>query len=275
MDTSNDLSKLCVHTITTGNWSVAQAASGYARAGVRGVTVWRDALTETTPAKAGDLFRRAGLTVVSLCRGGFFAHPDKASRERALEDNRAAIMQASELGAPLVVLVCGAHPKQSLEESRRQIAEGIQAVIPLASDLGVKLAIEPIHPMFADSRSAVNTLKQANDMADAINSPFVGVAIDVYHVWWDPELEREIARCGRNKKIFAYHISDWKTPTHDMLFDRGLMGEGCIPIRKISRWVEEAGFDGFHEVEIFSHLYWKEDPTKFIDKIVAAYKSHG
>ena len=126
-------------------------------------------------------------------------------------------------------------------------------LLPEAKAAGVKLAIEPLHPMYADTRSAINTLAQANDMAEALNSPWVGVAVDVYHLWWDPALENEIERCGRNNNLLAFHICDWKSPTIDMLNDRGLMGEGCIPIRKIRSWVEEAGFNGFIEVEIFSN----------------------
>jgi sugar phosphate isomerase/epimerase len=147
-------------------------------------------------------------------------------------------------------------------------------VIPYAQSASVKLAIEPLHPMYADRRSAVNTLEQANDMAEQINSPTVGVAVDVYHLWWDPALQKEIARCGTNNHIFAFHICDWKTPTTDLLLDRGLMGEGCINIKQIRGWVEQAGFDGFHEVEIFSTKYWEEDQSLFLNKIKQAYLDH-
>ena len=126
--------------------------------------------------------------------------------------------------------------------------------------------------MYADSRSAINTLSQANDMAEELNSPWVGVAVDVYHLWWDPFLEKEIKRCGENKNLAAFHICDWKTPTTDMLLDRGLMGEGCIPLKKIRSWVEDAGFTGFNEVEIFSTAWWKEDQSAFLNKIIKAYK---
>jgi sugar phosphate isomerase/epimerase len=165
-------------------------------------------------------------------------------------------------------------PGQPLEESRKQIKEGIQAVLPYAEKAGVKLAIEPLHPMYADSRSAINTLGQANDMAEQINSPWVGVAVDVYHLWWDPQLEQEIARCGKNGHLYAFHICDWKTPTIDLLNDRGLMGEGCINIKQIRSWVEKAGFTGFHEVEIFSNTYWAGDQSAFLKKIKEAYLQH-
>jgi sugar phosphate isomerase/epimerase len=128
--------------------------------------------------------------------------------------------------------------------------------------------------MYADTRSAINTLRQANDMASAIGSNWVGVAVDVYHLWWDPELEHEISRCGKDGHLFAFHICDWNVPTVDLLNDRGLMGEGCIPVRKIRGWVEAAGFKGFNEVEIFSNRWWKEDQSTFLEKIISAYFHH-
>jgi sugar phosphate isomerase/epimerase len=266
-----DTSKLCIHTITTKPWPVEEAIEQYSASGVKGITVWRQALEN----RAIDQIRRrigeAGLTTVSLCRGGFFAGVDQAARQAAIEDNLRAIDEAAELGAPLIVLVCGALPKQSLAESRRQIRDGIAAILPHASACGVKLGVEPLHPMYADSRSAINTLKQANDICDQLASPFVGVAIDVYHLWWDPELQAEIHRCGQAGRIFAFHICDWRTPTEDILNDRGLMGEGCIPIRAIRGWIEDAGFDGFHEVEIFSNRYWGQEQAAFLEKIKEAY----
>ena len=267
-----DLSGLCLHTITTRPWNIEQAAKYYASAGVKGITVWRDTLEGRNIAHTGKMLRDHNLTIVSLCRGGFFACKDRLKRQNALDDNRRAVEEAFELGTNKLVLVCGADPLQSLNESRKQIYDGIAAIVPEANAAGVQLAIEPLHPMYADTRSAINTLKQANDMAEALNSSTVGVAVDVYHLWWDPDLEREIARCGRQGHLFAFHISDWKTPQTDMLMDRGLMGEGCIPLRKIRAWVESAGFSGFNEVEIFSNIYWQEDQSGFLDKIIKAYR---
>jgi sugar phosphate isomerase/epimerase len=269
-----DLSQLCVHTITTKPWVIETAARNFSEAGVAGITVWRDALQGKDIRKVGHLLRDSNLRVVSLCRGGFFPQTDYRERMLAIDDNLKAIEEAEALGAPLIVLVCGASIGQSLEESRKQIAEGIEAILPSATAANIKLAIEPLHPMYADTRSAINTLAQANDMAEQINSPMVGVAIDVYHLWWDPALQTEIARCGRNNNIFAFHICDWKTPTTDLLLDRGVMGEGCINIRQIRSWVEQAGFDGFHEVEIFSKKYWEEDQSHFLSKIKKAYLDH-
>ncbi|MEX2231865.1 MAG: sugar phosphate isomerase/epimerase family protein [Cyclobacteriaceae bacterium] len=269
----SDLSQLCIHTITTKPWSIEEASRNFAASGVRGITVWRDALAGRNIRQTGQMLRDQGLEIVSLCRGGFFPDVDKTKRNTAVADNKKAIDEAAELGTTMVVLVCGAEPRQPLEDSRKQIQEGIQTLLPYAAAAGVKLAIEPLHPMYADTRSAINTLAQANDMAEALKSPWVGVAVDVYHLWWDPTLEQEIKRCGQHKNLLAFHICDWNVPTTDLLNDRGLMGEGCIPIRKIRGWVEETGFSGFYEVEIFSNKFWSEDQGEFLKKIISAYEN--
>lgn len=268
------ISQLCIHTITTKPWNIEEAAAKFSAAGVKGITVWRDALQGRNIPQTGQLLRDHDLTIVSLCRGGFFTSTNAIKRKKAIDDNRRAIEEAYNLGAPMIVLVCGADHGQPLEESRKQIRDGIAAVIPDAAAAGVKLAIEPLHPMYADSRSAINTLSQANDMAEELQSVFVGVALDVYHLWWDPMLENEIKRCGKNGNLAAFHICDWKVPTTDMLNDRGLMGDGCIPVKKIRSWVEATGFKGFNEVEIFSNTYWKENQDDFLTKIITAYKEH-
>jgi sugar phosphate isomerase/epimerase len=174
----------------------------------------------------------------------------------------------------LIVLVCGSAPGQPLPESRKQIAEGVAALLPDCQASGVKLAIEPLHPMYADSRSAINTLGQANDLVESLGTAHVGVAVDVYHVWWDPSLENEIARSGRLGALFACHVCDWRTPTLDLLNDRGLMGEGSIPIRQIRAWMEAAGFLGFIEVEVFSNRLWSQDQDHYLADIVRSYRNH-
>jgi sugar phosphate isomerase/epimerase len=268
------LDRLCIHTITTKPWAIETSAEKFSKAGVKGITVWRDTLAGRDIKKTGQLLRDQGLSVVSLCRGGFFPAATATDRAKALDDNRKAIEEAHALGAPHIVLVCGAVPGQSLVESRRQIVDGIAALLPQCQAAGVKLAIEPLHPMYADARSAVNTLGQANDMVEQLRTPYVGVAVDVYHLWWDPTLEAEIARCGKLKALLAYHVCDWRTPTTDLLLDRGLMGEGCIPLRQIRAWVEATGFKGFNEVEVFSNRLWAMDQDEYLRKIVQAYKDH-
>jgi sugar phosphate isomerase/epimerase len=266
-----DFSRLCVHTITTKPWPLAEAVKHYAAAGVKGITVWRQALEGLDPAAAGRMIREQGLTVVSLCRGGFFTAATAAGRREAVSDNLRCIELAAAVGAPHIVLVCGAVPGQPLAESRRQIAEGIAAIAPAAAAAGVRLAIEPLHPIYAADRSAINTISQARAICRQIASPWVGLALDVYHIWWDDALEQEIAACGREKSLFAFHVCDWKLTMLDPLNDRGLMGEGCIPLRQIRGWVEAAGFAGFHEVEIFSNLYWAGDQHAFLARIQEAY----
>lgn len=270
----NDISRLCIHTITTKPWAIERSAEEFGRAGIGGISVWRDTLEGRDIAKTGDLIRSHGLDIVSLVRGGFFPSLDAARRKNAIEDNRKAIDEAEALGAPMVVLVCGAEPRIPMEQSRDQIKAGLESILPYAEQANVKLAIEPLHPMYADTRSAINTLEQANDMAEYFNSDYIGVAIDVYHLWWDPHLEKEIYRCGQHDNIFAFHVCDWLSPTTDMLNDRGLMGDGCIPIKQIREWVESTGYDGFIEVEIFSNKHWAEDQHEFLEKILRAYKDY-
>ena len=269
-----DLSRLCIHTITTKPWPIETAIERFSAHGVAGMTVWRDALDGRDIAATGQRIRDAGMAVVSLCRGGFFPAETDVGRQAAIDDNRRAIDEAAALGAPLVVLVCGAVPGQPLAVSRAQIRAGIEAVLPHAQAAGVKLGVEPLHPLYADSRSAINTMAQANDICNRIDSPSVGVVVDVYHLWWDPDLETEIRRCGQMGKLFAFHVCDWRTPTEDLLNDRDLMGEGCINIREIRGWVEGAGFDGYNEVEIFSNRYWAMEQEQFLGRIVTAYTAH-
>ncbi|HRH98326.1 MAG TPA: sugar phosphate isomerase/epimerase family protein [Prosthecobacter sp.] len=264
--------RLCVHTITTKPLSLEECLVQFPKRGVSGITIWRQALEGRDLGAVARQTREAGLEVVSLCRGGFFPATTAASRQTAIDDNLKAIKQAHAIGAPLIVLVCGAVPGQSLVESRKQITDGIAAVLPAAEQAGVKLAIEPLHPMYADDRSAVNTMRQAHEICDALGSPkAVGIAVDVYHVWWDPELKSQIDLAGQTGRLHAFHICDWKTPTTDLLNDRGLMGEGCINIREISDWVDATGFTGHREVEIFSNKWWSEDQLVFLDKIGESY----
>lgn len=269
-----ELSKLCVHTITTKPWEIEKSAEEFSKAGVGGISVWRDTLEGRDILKTGDMLRSSGLEVVSLVRGGFFPSIDSIKRKEALTDNRLAIDESEALGCPMVVLVCGAEPRIPLSQSRDQIKAGIEAILPYAEQANVKLAIEPLHPMYADTRSGINTMEQANDMAEHFQSDYVGVAVDVYHLWWDPHLEKEICRCGENDNLYAFHICDWLNPTVDMLNDRGLMGNGCIDVKQIRGWVEKTGFDGFNEVEIFSNKHWAEDQYDFLDKIKYAYLNH-
>jgi sugar phosphate isomerase/epimerase len=270
----NNLNRLCIHTITTKPLGFEEACDRYSSSGVKGISIWRDAVDGLSPKTVVDCLRRFELTAVSYIRGGFFPALEPERRKAAIDDNLAMLQEASEMEIPMIVLVCGAEPRQALMTSRDQIKAGLEAILPEARRLDVKLAIEPLHPMYADTRSAITSLRQANDMAEYFDDSHVGVAVDVYHLWFDDDLENQVIRCGRNENLFAFHICDWKVPTEDMLLDRGLMGEGCIPLRQIRGWVEQAGFKGFNEVEIFSNKYWAMDQQGFLDKIVDAYLEH-
>ncbi len=266
-----DFSKLCVHTLTTRPWNLEQCVKNYSAAGIHGITIWRNVLENQNLNVARKILEDFGMNVISVARGGFFPSADRAKRESAIEDNLLAIEQAAAVGAPVLVLVCGADGRQSLERSREQIREGILRILPVAIDAGVKLAVEPLHPMYAGDRSAIVTIEQANRLVEDINSEFVGVAVDVYHLWWDNRLQQEISRCGRNGNLFAFHVCDWNVPTVDFLNDRGLMGDGCINVPQIRGWVEDAGFSGYNEVEIFSDKYWAMDQKNYLEKIKNAY----
>jgi sugar phosphate isomerase/epimerase len=266
----NDLSRLCVHTITTRPLNLEEAVAAYAEAGVKGITVWEEHLAPYGPKKAAQLIKDAGLTPVSVCRGGFFVATSAMAREQAKTDTRKLMDATAELGAPVLVLVCGADPEVDLPTARQQIVDAIHQLVPHAKATGVKLAIEPLHPMYSDTRSAVTTLDQANNMVMVLDSPHVGVAIDVYHLWWDPFLRAEIKRATNT--IFSFHVSDWRVPTRDLLNDRTLMGNGCINISEIRGWVEDAGFNGWIEVEIFSDEEWAKDQKRWLKRISNAYR---
>lgn len=273
-DAIEDLSRLCIHTITTKPWSIERAMDKYAQAGVGGITVWQDALEGRKAGSVGDQLRSRHLEIVSLCRGGFFPAESAGDRHQAIDANRRAIELAAELGAPALVLVCGASPGQPLATSRQQIIDGIAAILPTAEAAGVRLSIEPLHPMYADNRSAINTMAQANQACSQLDHPLVGIAVDVYHLWWDEQLEAQIKIAADNQRLFAFHICDWMSPTTDILNDRGLMGEGCIPVKTIRKYMENNGFNGFNEVEIFSNRWWQSDQDDFLEKIKKAYLNH-
>jgi sugar phosphate isomerase/epimerase len=257
---SPDLARLSLNTATVRRqWNLAQIIDGCARHGIRGIAPWRDKLAEMGLKEAAKAIKANGLTVTGLCRGGFFTSPN------FLEDNLRAIEEARELGAQCLVLVVGGllPGSKDLILSREKILEGIAAVLPEARKAGVPLAIEPLHPMQAAERACINTLEQALDICDVLGDG-IGVAVDAYHVWWDPKLEQQIKRAGK-KRILAYHICDWLVPTRDLLNDRGMMGDGVIDLPRIRSWVEAAGYTGFHEVEIFSERdWWQRDPDEVL-----------
>lgn len=266
------LDRLAIHTMTTKPWDLPTACKKYSAAGISGVGLWRQWLDGRPLRESRRMLEDHGLKPVSLVRSGFFPYTTPLEKETALKDNLQALEEAAAVGAPQVVLVCGAKPELSLEDNRRHITEGIADLAESARRLKVRLAIEPLHPMYADCRSAVNTIAQCIEILDQVGDAWVGIAVDVYHVWWDPELRNSIQRAG--PRIIGFHACDWMTPTVDMLNDRGLMGEGCINNRRIRQWVESAGFDGPIEVEVFSNRHWNRDQDQYLEDILTAYQNH-
>ncbi len=263
--------------MTNKPWSLAECCQRYAEAGVAGISVWRNVIEPGGIEQAARVVRGSGLAVPALVRGGFFPAFEAADRSKALDENRRCLDEAAAIGAEMVVLVVGAVPGMALAEARAQVAEGIAALLPYAEDAtprGIKLAIEPLHPMYAADKSCINTMAQARAIWESLDHPLVGVAVDVYHLWWDEALEGEIARAGAAGRLFAFHVCDWRVQTRDLLTDRGLMGDGCIDIRTIRGWVEATGFTGFNEVEVFSEQYWAMDQAAYLERIKDAYLRH-
>jgi sugar phosphate isomerase/epimerase len=242
-------------------WNLRDAVEACARHGIGAVDPWRDQVAAIGLDASVRAIKDSGLKVSGYCRGGMFPAADPAGRLAAIDDNKRAIDEASALGAQCLVLVVGGLPKASRDigAARRMVADGIAAILPHARASAMPLAIEPLHPMYAGDRACVNTLAQALDLCDALGDG-VGVAVDTYHVWWDPDLAAQIARAGHAERILAYHICDWLVPTRDLLLDRGMMGDGVIDLRAVGAMIEQAGYRGFVEVEIFSAADWWKRP---------------
>ena len=263
-DLSDDRRWLAVNTATVRAWSLEQVIEGCTRSGISAIAPWRHIIQQCGLARAARLIRDAGFTITCLCRGGMFTAADEAGRRAAHDDNRRAVDEAAAIGAGSLILVAGGLPAGSkdLAGAHGQVRDGIAAVLPHARSAGVALAIEPLHPMTAADRACVNTLAHANDLCDALGEG-VGVAIDAYHVWWDPDLPRQVARSGT--RILSYHVCDWLVPTRDLVFDRGMPGDGIIDLRGMRGLVEDAGYRGHCDVEIFSaQNWWKRDPDEVV-----------
>jgi sugar phosphate isomerase/epimerase len=243
-------------------WDLREAVEACARHGIGAIDPWRDQVAAVGLAETARVIADNGMRVTGYCRGGMFPAADAAAQTAAIDDNKRAIDEAATIGAECLVLVAGGLPPGSRDivEARAMVIGGIAAILPHARACKIPLAIEPLHPMYAADRACVNTLGQALDICDAIGGEGLGVAIDVYHVWWDPELATQIARAGRAGRILAYHICDWLVPTNDLLLDRGMMGDGVIDLKRMAALVREAGYTGAHEVEIFSAETWWKRP---------------
>ena len=260
---------------TRQQWDMRQAAEACLGHGITAIAPWRDQVQKIGLDEAARIVRDNGFQVTGLCRGGMFPAGDPEARQAAIDDNLRAVDEAAALGADCLVLVVGGLPAGSRDigAARQMVADGIAAILPHARASGIPLAIEPLHPMYAADRACVNTLKQALDICDLLGDG-IGVAIDVYHVWWDPELLPQIARAGAEGRILAHHICDWLVPTTDLLLDRGMMGDGVIDLRGIRAAIETAGFNGPQEVEIFSaETWWKRPGDEVLKTCVERYHS--
>ncbi len=247
-------------------WSLAELIQGLARHEVGGISVWREKLHETGVAEAARLIEDHGLSVSGLCFAGMITSVDEAEAARALDEVRRAIDEAAAIKAGCLVFVAGGvDPRaKDLAATRARALERVASLIPHARQAGVKIGLEPLHPMLCGHRSVLSTLGIANDWCDALDADdAVGIAVDTYAVWWDPDLEAQIARAGR--RICAFHVSDWLADTRDLRLDRGMMGDGVIDIPAVRRMVQAAGYEGQFEVEIFSERnWWKRDPDEVV-----------
>jgi sugar phosphate isomerase/epimerase len=255
-----------------------------AHRGIRAISPWRDQVGACGLETISRQVKSHGLELSGYCRGGMFPATDAAGLRAARDDNRRALDEACELGAHCLVLVVGGLPgalagkaaHKDLGLSRTQVRDGIAQLLEYARPAGMPLAIEPLHPMYAADRACINTMEQALDVCDELDparSGAIGVAVDVYHVWWDPKLQAQIERAG-NSRLLAFHVCDWLTPTTDLLNDRGMMGDGVIDIPRIRGWVENQGFAGYCEVEIFSNRnWWQRDRAEVLDTCIQRHRS--
>lgn len=265
------LERLSFNQITADLWSLEQVVSNCSRSGIPYLGVWRHKL-DGGAAKASAMIRSEGLRVSSLCRGGWFSAPTAKERRERVADNRVAIEEAATLGAPVLVIVSGPANGQTLDDARATVLDGLLEVLPDAEKAGIILGIEPLHPMYAAERSVVVTLKQANDLAEQLSSPAAGVVIDVFHVWWDPEVMAQIERA--RGKIVGFHVSDWPVPLPGILMGRAMMGDGIIELRRLRKAVDAAGYDGPIEVEIFNDELWRSADDGMLQLIQQRFLEH-
>ena len=262
--------------MTNRPWSLAECVERYAQAGVPALSVWRNVIDPDEGGigvdEAARLLGNSGLQVPALVRGGFFPSFEHAQRQKALDRNRQYVDEAATLAAEMLVLVVGAVPGMPLADARKQVTDAIAELIPRAEACGVKLAVEPLHPMYAAEWSCINRMREAREICEALQHPLVGMAVDAYHVWFDPDLEEEIQAAGAQRLLFGYHISDWRVDTGRLQGDRGLMGDGCIDLPQINAMIESAGFTGYYEVEVFSDAYWSWDQTDYLKLILTRYR---
>ncbi len=264
-----DVRRLSFNQITAERENLARAIDACARHGVPYIGVWRHKLSEAGLTAAARSLRESGVRVSSVCRGGMFPAATRADREARIADNERAVDETATLGAPVLVLVCGAAPDRDIEGARQMVEDGIARLAPYAAARGIRLGIEPLHPAFAAERSCITTLREARRLAERFDPRTVGVVADVYHIWWDPDLYDEIAQTA--ERFVGFHVSDWLGPVRDVLMNRGLMGDGVIELRRIRSAVERTGYDGPIEVEVFNDTVWTTPIDVLLPRIKERY----
>ena len=266
-----DFDRLSLNTATTKRLNLPEAIEATRRAGLAHIGLWRDRVAEVGLTAAARLIADSGLTVTSLCRGGFLTAADENGRQAALADNRAAIEEAATLGTRELIMVVGGLDggERNLRSARDRVAHRIEELVPYGEEHDVRLVLEPLHPMYAADRAVLSTLRQALDVAAPYPARTVGVVVDTFHVWWDPELPEQIARAGEEGRLASYQVCDFNLPiAADALLSRGMMGDGVVDFESIGRWVTAAGYAGPVEVEIFNAEIWASDP----DEVLATMK---
>jgi sugar phosphate isomerase/epimerase len=276
--------KLSLNQATIKYADLATALRVTREAGIGSIGLWREPVAEVGLAAATAMVADSGLRVSSLCRGGFFTAADERRRQTALDGNRRAIEETAALAtaaaagsAPVLVLVAGGLPEgdRDLPAARDRARDAVSALVDDAAAAGVVLAIEPMHPIYAADRGVISTLGQALDIADPFPAATVGVVVDTFHVWWDPQLDGEIRRAGQDGRIAAYQVCDWITPLPaDALLARGMMGDGHIDFAAVTRTVIDAGYAGDIEVEIFNQAIWDADPAEVAERTAKSFTAH-
>ncbi|MDF9813343.1 sugar phosphate isomerase/epimerase family protein [Streptomyces sp. SPB162] len=275
--TAGDLARLSINQETVKQWSLPELATGCAALAVPGVGLWRAPVQEYGVERAARLMRETGLQVTSLCRGGFFTASDPVARRAALDDNRAAIDEAAVLETGTLVLVSGGLPagERDIAAARERVADALAELAPYAAERSVRLAIEPLHPMYASDRCVVSTLGQALDIAERFPAEQVGVVVDTYHLWWDDRVPAQIARAGAAGRIAAFQLADWVTPLPEgVLLGRGQLGDGCVDLRGFREQVDATGYSGAVEVEIFNPALWAREGAEVVAEIAHRYREH-
>lgn len=274
--THPEFNRLSVNQETVRQLSIPELTRGCAALGITGVGLWRAPVREFGVERAAGTVRDAGLTVTSLCRGGFFTATDPGERATALADNRAAVDEAATLGTATLVLVSGGLPSgdRDLRGARERVADALAELAPYAAERGVRLALEPLHPMFASDRCVVSTLDQALGLAERFPADRVGVVVDTYHLWWDDRTPAQIARAGAGGRIAAFQLADWITPLPEgVLLGRGQIGDGCVDLRDLRRQVDSAGYRGHIEVEVFNPALWARDGHDVLAEVAERFRT--